>query len=507
MSRANPIALRIASKTQSSMFIGVGRYYFYDHLKQNLNILKLTELVSKQTVLPTNKVLKYKANSDNLAVLTPHLLPINTTCTAKQLFSTKYRLNKRRFSSAVLHYVCWLQDDFNTNYKRFNFGTDFVKYNKPYKLENQSIVPIYVEGRQSKKKDTRFYHITKANQISDISKYFVLNRSNNSILPYKEPSDNFINCLISLSSLALKRGVQPFVKAKATKKSKKSKISTQTKQTSLFYSKLLYMQNFKKMQILMGNYLTLPKNFNAPKDYSYSPILQKVNELCCFRSNYKDITNNMLLLAFLNLLYSQNKNFKYYFPKQVSLTSQLSDRQQKGVLNTEKSTQFPNLNSYVDSTIYNSLLTKYRYILSAYSGSKKANNLNLSKVQKHINSFSNTIKPIIPLELIIYRSFCEPAGLNYFTALDNRLSKNCFNINFSNTLFRRTSNNGFIPNYTNTQTGLIRLKAQIIFEFLYTLNNKGKSVIEQNSFLKNHQSMLDSKNPKLWLRKGSSVRL
>ena len=65
MSRANPIALRIASKTQSSMFIGVSQYYFYDHLKQNLNIFKITGLISKQIVLPTNKLLKYKKSTAN----------------------------------------------------------------------------------------------------------------------------------------------------------------------------------------------------------------------------------------------------------------------------------------------------------------------------------------------------------------------------------------------------------------------------------------------------------
>ena len=519
MSRANPAALRIASKTQSSMFMGVSRYYFYDHLKQNINIFKLTELVSKQTVLPTNKILKYKANSDNLTVLTPHLLPINTAYTAKQLFSTQYRLNKRRFSSAILHYTRWLQDDFNTNYKHLNAGAGAVMYNKSYKFENKSIAPISLNSsRQSNKKIkyTDFYRITKANQISGIYKYFVFNRSNNNTLPYQlEPHGYFINCLIYLSSLALKHGVQPFAflplreqkreKANATKK---VTLSTQTKVTSLFYSKLLYMQNFKKMQIEMGNSLSLPNNSDISKDYYYSPVLQKIHELSSFRTNSKDITNNMLLLASLNLLYWQNKKiWNCSIAKQVSFTNMLSPKQQKSFLNTEKPIQFTNLNNLLESTVYDNLLTKYKYVLSAYLGSKQQNNLNFNKAQKHINFFSNTVKPLIPLELIIFRSFCEPAGLNYFTALENRLSKNCFNINFSSTLFRRISNNGFIPNYTNTQTGLIRLKAQIIFEFLYSFNNQSQSILEQNSFLKNHRSTLDSKSTKLWLRKGFSVRL
>nr|YP_010437024.1 hypothetical protein NQY40_mgp58 [Ulva meridionalis]UTA96498.1 hypothetical protein [Ulva meridionalis]UTA96558.1 hypothetical protein [Ulva meridionalis]UTA96615.1 hypothetical protein [Ulva meridionalis]UTA96667.1 hypothetical protein [Ulva meridionalis]UTA96720.1 hypothetical protein [Ulva meridionalis] len=539
MSRANPIALRIASKTQTSMFIGVSQYYFYNHLKQNLNILKLTGLISKQIVLPTNKLVKYKANSDNLTVLTPHLLPINTTCGAKQLFSIKYRLNKRRFSSAILHYVRWLQDDFNINYKRFSTGTGSNLKLLPYKFENLSIAPIYLNGsRQSKVKKnyTQFCHITKANQISDIFKYFVFNRSYNNSLPYPlafaraKAGDNFINCLIRLSSLALKGGIRPFGFSKV-KITKKPKIDMQTKEISLFYSKLLYMQNFKKMQIVMEDSLSLPINSNAPKDYPYSPVpflfqkLEKIHKLCCFRPNYKDITNNMLLLAFLNLLYSQNKTICNSLLKGTSLTNQLSARQQKSFLYTEKSTQFTNLNNYLDSTAHNDLSTKYSYVLSPYSGLKKPNNLlpplsplreqrsgqkqrsNFSKVQKHINFFSNTAKSVIPLELIIYRSFCEPAGLNYFTALENRLSKSRLNINFSNALFRRISNNGFIPNYTNTQTGLIRLRAQIIFEFLYTLNNQGKSVIEQNNFFLNHRHMSDSENIKLWLRKGSSIRL
>nr|YP_010003045.1 hypothetical protein JXX86_mgp41 [Ulva sp. TM637]AZP40075.1 hypothetical protein [Ulva sp. TM637] len=500
MSRANPIALRIASKTQSSMFIGVSQYYFYDHLKQNLNIFKLTGLVSKQIVLPTNKLLKYKINSNSLTVLTPHLLPINTACAAKHLFSTKYTLNKRRFSSAILHYVSWLHDDFNINYKRFNTGTGFVKYNKSYKLSNLSIAPINLNGsrqRNVKKNYTQFCHITKANQINDIYKYFVFYRSNNDMhySPYKsEPSDNFINCLIRLSSLALKRG------ARLTKK---AKIYMRTKGINLYDSKLLYMQNFKKMQIIMRNNLSLPVSYNAVRPSG----LQKIDELFCFRPDYKDITNNMFLLVFLNLLYSQNNViYNSLLAKQVSLTNLLSTKQQKSLLNTEKSTQFINLKNYIDSTIHSNFSTKYRYIISAYSGFKKSNDSNFSKVQKHINFFYNTAKPVVPLELVICRSFCEPAGLNYLTALENRLSKSRFNINFSSALFRRTSNNGFIPNYTNTQTGLIRLKAQIIFEFLYTLSNQGKSVIEQNNY-SNHRHMLDLGNSKLWLRKGSSVRL
>nr|YP_009183718.1 hypothetical protein [Ulva prolifera]ALN38248.1 hypothetical protein [Ulva prolifera]QZJ45941.1 hypothetical protein [Ulva prolifera] len=497
MSRANPIALRIASKTQSSMFIGVSQYYFYDHLKQNLNIFKITGLISKQIVLPTNKLLKYKVNSDNFTVLTPHLFPINIACAAKQLFSTKYTLNKRRFSSTILHYVYWLQHNFNTNYKGFNAGADSVKLNKPNQLAHQPIAHIKFNGsRQShlKKSYTQFCNITKANQVSDIHNYFVLNRLNNNVLPYRsEPIDNFINCLIHLSSVALKRGL-----------TKKAKIYIQTKEISRFNGRLLYTQNFKKTQTILGSNPSLPVN----SDNAKTSVLQKIHELCCLKPNYADMTNSMFLLAFLNLLYSQDKVISNsVLAKQVSLTNQLSAKQQKSWLNTEKPTQLTNLNDYRDSTIHKNLSTRYRYIMSPYAGLKKPNDSNFSKVQKHINFFSNTVKPVTPLELLIYRSFCEPAGLNYLTALENRLSKSCLNVNFSKILFRRTSNNGFIPNYTNTQTGLIRLKAQIIFEFLYTLN-QDKSVIEEKGY-SNHRDMLnlDNSNSKLWLRKGASIRL
>nr|YP_010003122.1 hypothetical protein JXY92_mgp42 [Ulva torta]AZP40234.1 hypothetical protein [Ulva torta] len=500
MSRANPIALRIASKTQSSMFIGASQYYFYDHLKQNLNIFKLTRLVSRQIALPTNKLLKYKVNSDNFTVLTPQLLPINTACVAKQLFCRKYSLNKRRFFSAILHYVYWLQDDFNRNYKRFNTGTDFVKYNKSYKLPSLPIAGIHFDSsRQSrvKKKYTQFCNITKASQVSDIHKYFVLSRSNETKLPYQlESIDNFINCLVRLSSLTLNREVG----------TKKTKISGQRKKTNQFdsrelNSRLLYMQNFKKIQTMIRNYPTLP----VSNDTAKASVLQKIHDLCCLKPSYEDMANNLFLLAFLNVLYPQNKVSNSLLAKQISLTNLLGARQQKSLLNTEKLTQLTNLNGSKGSTINNNLSARNRYLISPYTGLKKSNDSNFSKVQKHINFFSNTVKPMVPFELIIFRSFCEPAGLNYLTALENRLSKSCFNANFSNILFRRTSNNGFIPNYTNTQTGLIRLKAQIIFEFLYTLSNEGKPVIEQQA--SRDRDMLDLGNTKIWLRKGSSIRL
>ena len=529
MSRANPTALRIASKTQSTMFIGVSRYYFYDHLKQNLNILKLTNQISKQIVLPTNDLLRSKTNYGNPTVLTPHLLPINTAFAAKQLFSTKYRLNKRRFSAATLHYICWLKDDFNKNYRRFNTGTGFINYGKPYKVENFSKKKVHPrnvdDSRQGTVKTnyTQFSNITKANQISDIYKYFVFKRAevySNPVVSYKvKPNKYFLNCLAYLSSSALKRGSQPFYgknfqSSSVTTKEASLGQPTDKKEGPLFYTKLLYMQNFKKMQIAMENYLSnLPLNSNALKSNSRPLLLQKqklpkIDVSSSFRPNYKDISNNMLLLAFLNLLYSQNKKIRTcLLAKQVSLTNQLSARQQKTLLTREKSGQSLNMSDYVDSTLQRDSPTKYNYLLSAYPGFKTSNYSSFSKIQKHINLFSNTSRPIMPLELLIYRSFWEPAGLNYFTALDNRLSKSRFSCQFSRALFKRVSNNGFIPNYTNTQTGLIRLKAQIIFEFLYNVSNQSEAVTEPVSFLKNHRRMLSSSTGKLWIRKGSTIRL
>jgi len=107
--------------------------------------------------------------------------------------------------------------------------------------------------------------------------------------------------------------------------------------------------------------------------------------------------------------------------------------------------------------------------------------------------------------LVISRSFCEPASLNYISALENRLSKSHFNINFSNALFRRASQTGFIANYTNTQTGLIRLKAQVIFEFLYTGSDRGESGVKQDDH--SNQYMFNVRNRRPWLRKRSSIRL
>nr|YP_010003087.1 hypothetical protein JXX85_mgp34 [Ulva sp. TM708]AZP40120.1 hypothetical protein [Ulva sp. TM708] len=495
MSRANPIALRIASKTQSSMFIGISQYYFDDHLKQNINIYKLTELLSKQMVLPTNKLVKHNVvNSDNVTVLTPSLLPINIVCAAKQLFSTKFTLNKRRFCSAILHYVRWLQDDFNNNYKRFNSSNASLKSVKPYKLSNQVINAINVNNSREKNAKinyVQFCGITKANQINHIYKYFVFNR-----LKKNNTNIKFTNSLINLSSLAFKRG---------TEQNKTANIYTQTKTTELIDidGKLLNMQNFKKMQNLVtGNRLDLP----AKSPAAITPLLEKVDQLCYFRPNYEHMTYSMFLLSFLSLLYLQNKQDNQVSAPitSISLSNQLKIGRvrQKNPLSTENVTK---LRRNLVDPASNSRLTKYCYVISPYSGLKKSNNSTFSKVQKHINFFRNTVKPATSLELVIYRSFCEPAGLNYISALENRLSKSRLNAKRSNTLFRRPLKSNCIPNYTNAQTGLIRLKAQMIFEFLYTVSYGGELDVDQKNY--SNQSMLDVGNRRPWLRKESSIRL
>nr|YP_010216393.1 hypothetical protein LK039_mgp47 [Ulva intestinalis]UBR43414.1 hypothetical protein [Ulva intestinalis] len=482
MSRANPIALRITSKTQSCMYIGVSQYYFYDHVKQNINICKLTELLSKQIVLPTNKLVKHNAvNSDNFIVLTPHLLPINTACGAKQLFSTKYALNKRRFCSVVLHYVRWLQDNFNKQYKRFNSGNAAFKYEKPYKLPNLAVTAININGQYAfKKNHTDFCHITKANQIGHIHNYFLLNRFKHNICN-AQSSATVVNSLIHASDSPLERATGP---KKVTKKGK------------IKHSKLLSIQNFKKTHSLVKpNRFSLPANSAAAKANGLQTV-----ELLCRRPSYEHMTYSMFLLACLSLLYWQNKHVNQASTLTcISLSNRRSIGLQKTLLSTDKAFLKPN------DPASERLLTKHCYAISPYSGLKKSKDSNFSKVQKHINSFRNTVKPVTPLELVIYRGFCEPAGLNYISALENRLSKSNLNISFSNALFRRASKNGFIANHTNTQTGLIRLKAEIIFEFLYTVNNHGELGVQQNNH--SNQYTINIRNQRTWLRKGSSIRL
>ena len=510
MSRANPIALRIASKTQSSMFIGISQYYFDDHVKQNINIFKLTELLSKQTVLPTNKLVKHNVvNSDNGTVLTPNLLPINIVCAAKQLFSTKFTLNKRRFCSAILHYVSWLQDDFNKNYKRFNSS---LKSIKPYKLPNQVINAINVNNtreKYAKKNHAQFCGITKANQISHIYKYFVLNKFKTKYLnTLLNTNIKFMNSLIHLSSSAFKRGAE---------QNKTADIYTQTKTTELIDGKLLNMQNFKKMQNhVIGNRLgiSLPAKSKSKSPAAITSLLQlqKVDQLCYFRPNYEHMTYSMFLLSFLSLLYLQNKqdNRGAAPITSISLSNQLKigigRGRQKNPSSTENITKLRrNLSLNLADPESNNRSTKYCYVVSPYSGLKKSNNSTFSKVQKHISFFRNTVKPTTSLELVIYRSFCEPAGLNYISALENRLSKSRFNAKRSNALFRRPLKSNCIPNYTNAQTGLIRLKAQMIFEFLYTVSYRGELDGDQKNY--SNQYMLDVGNRRPWLRKESSIRL
>nr|YP_009546825.1 hypothetical protein [Ulva expansa]AYO97747.1 hypothetical protein [Ulva expansa]AYP41025.1 hypothetical protein [Ulva expansa] len=491
MSRANPIALRIASKTQSSMFIGISQYYFDDQLKQNINMFKLTELLSKQTVLPTNKLVKHNVvNSDNVTVLTPNVLPINIVCAAKQLFSTKFTLNKRRFCSAILHYVHWLQDDFNNNYKRFNlcFGrlpsqskgksssNASLRSIKPYKLPNQIINITNASNtreKYAKKNHFQFCGITKANQINRIHKYFVFNRLKtkytNILL---DTNIKFMNSLMHLSSLGFKRGAE---------QKKTANIYTQTNTTKPIDGKLLNIQNFKKM----------PYYLAAKSGAPITPLLslQKVDQLCYFKPNYEHMTYSMFLLSFLSVLYLQHKQENQVSAPITGIS--LSNQLQIGKKNPLSTDNVTKLKQNLANPASNSRLSKCRYIVSPYSGLKKSNGSTFSKVQKHINLFRNTVKPATSLELVIYRSFCEPAGLNYISALENRLSKSRCSAKMSNILFRRPFKSNFVPNYTNAQTGFIRLKGQIIFEFLYTISYRGELDVEQKS----------------WLRKESSIRL
>nr|UCS09815.1 hypothetical protein [Percursaria percursa] len=486
MSRANPISLRIASKTQSLPFIGVSEYYFYNHVKQNINYIKLTALLSKQTNLPTKK---HNVIKDSF-ILNPNLLPLNTTCIAKQLFSTKYTLNKRRFSSTALHYIRWLHEDFDTNYTIFN--TEYYsKYENSYKSINL-ITPIAypsVNSKQSsiKKDYGSLYLISKSNQISTLYKYFVFNRAKKNILKSKEGFPSNLTCL---SGSGLNSSIN---KAVFLRKNSDCVGFNKSKLNSKFFTDLPFVKskNVKKTQYSDEKILPV----KLPK-----PIMQNFYKQFCFKPYYANMTCNMLLLMCLNLLYPENQAInKITRPiTGLSLTNQLNIKQRFSTVKKQlPSSLFFKINKNSGST---------RYKLGLNSGFKTKSS-RFNKVQKHTNSFY-TAKSLASLELVVYRSFCEPAGLNYITALENRLSKSRFNSDFSNATFTRTSKNRFISNYTNIQTGLIRLKAQMIFEFLYTKSNSDTTV-QKDQKEQNNSSLLmqEPRNNKLWYRKGPSIRL
>ena len=130
---------------------------------------------------------------------------------------------------------------------------------------------------------------------------------------------------------------------------------------------------------------------------------------------------------------------------------------------------------------------------------------NTKKLTKQIENFRSDIKLLAPLGLLLHRSFSEPIGINCISAINNKLEKTYCNPFLKNLLFKRTSGSFLKSNYMSSQTGLLRTKNTILFDFAYTKEYLINLGLKKTSVLM--QQLLETGHSKLWLRKLSSVRL
>lgn len=148
---------------------------------------------------------------------------------------------------------------------------------------------------------------------------------------------------------------------------------------------------------------------------------------------------------------------------------------------------------------------KISYTLCPRSSVTILNLKSIKKLTKQIENFRSDIKLLAPLGLLLHRSFSEPVGINCISAVDNRLGKTYCNQFLKNLLFRRTSDNFLKSSYMNSQTGLLKAKNTILFDFAYTKDSLIKLGLKKTNTLM--QQLLETGHTKLWLRKLSSVRL
>ena len=151
------------------------------------------------------------------------------------------------------------------------------------------------------------------------------------------------------------------------------------------------------------------------------------------------------------------------------------------------------------------LANKISYTCCPGSSLTTLNLKNIKKLTKQVEHFRSDIKLLAPLELLLHRSFSEPVGVNCISAVDNRLGKTYCNQFLKNLLFRRTANNFLKSSYMDSQTGLLRTKNGILFDFAYTKDSLTKLGLKKTNTLM--QQLLETGHTKLWLRKLSSVRL
>lgn len=148
---------------------------------------------------------------------------------------------------------------------------------------------------------------------------------------------------------------------------------------------------------------------------------------------------------------------------------------------------------------------KISYTFCPRSSVNILNFKNTKKLTKQIENFRSDIKLLAPLGLLFHRSFSEPVGINCVSAVDNRLGKTYCNKSLKNLLFRRTPDDFLKSSYMDSQTGLLRAKNTILFDFAYTKDSLIKIGLKKTNTLM--QQLLETGHTKLWLRKLSSVRL
>lgn len=190
----------------------------------------------------------------------------------------------------------------------------------------------------------------------------------------------------------------------------------------------------------------------------------------------------------------------------LSLAKEISSRQKRLYMNAvtqqvDKKKVFINLRNEVTTVSYIPCARLNTTTLNTKKNTKKIS----KQFTKQIENFRSDIRLLTPLNLLISRNFSDPIGINYVSALDNQLAKAHYRLSSKNLLFTRTSKNVLGSNYMNKQTGLIRLKDAIFFDFSYTKESLGKLGLKKTNTLM--QQLLETGHQKLWLRKGSSIRL
>jgi hypothetical protein len=190
---------------------------------------------------------------------------------------------------------------------------------------------------------------------------------------------------------------------------------------------------------------------------------------------------------------------KIEYPQSIAafnLAKEMSSRQKRLYLNgtlIDKADIFTNVSH-----------TAVSYTPCTRSNARTLNSKKISKkLTKQIENFRGDVQLLMPLNLLISRNFLDHIGINYVSAFESRLAKLHYSLFSKNLLFTRTSKNVLESNYMNKQTGLIRSKDALFFDFSYTKDSLVKLGLKKT----NKGQSLETGHKQLWLRKISSIRL